>query len=857
MALEKYKKKRNFSKTPEPAGQVFETRADPQVSGAAPGPGEDGAPRPASFAKFSFVIQKHAASRLHYDFRLELDGVLLSWAVPKGPSLDPAEKRLAAHVEDHPIEYQDFEGIIPEGEYGGGTVVVWDRGTWIPKDNPQEAYKRGRMSFQLEGQKLKGGFSLFRITRGKGKEDNWLLVKKNDEFARATKDGDIVVERPESVMTGRTVEEVAQNKDRTWRSNRGREEAQAAAKEIAIPEDAKEAPMPGVDELSPELATLVEEAPEGANWVYEIKLDGYRTLAFIKGGEVHLISRTGKDWTQPLEPIAEACADLGAQTAIVDGEVVAFAENGTTSFQNLQNSFGEGKVDQLAYYLFDLIYLDGRDLRELPLLERKKLLSELMSGLPKKHKLRYSEHFKGNGHKIFTSACKLGVEGIIAKRADSAYLSKRTKDWVKVKCTKRQELIIGGYTDPEGSRSGIGALLVGVRDEKTDELVYAGKVGTGFTKKSLEEMAEKLSALEIEESCFDRGGPTKRTKGIHFVEPKLIAEIAFAEWTQEGILRHPSFQGLRTDKSAAEVVREAPAPAEVALPAEVKLTNPDRVLYENPSITKKQIAEYYAAIADYMLPHVSERPLMIVRCPEGMKKACFHQKHAMPGMHKAIKLVEIEESDEVKQTLYVDDVAGLVALAQMSALEIHTWGARIDKVEKPDLLVFDLDPDENLELDRLKDAAIAVRNILLELNLKSFVKTTGGKGLHIVAPISRTLSWDKAKAMTAFIADEMVRRDPNKYLATMTKAKRAGKIFVDYFRNGRGATFVAPYSTRARPGATVAMPISWDELPELKATNMYTIANAPERMRALGKDPWAELLTVKQAVKFGGGTRAA
>lgn len=838
MPLEKYKQKRDFSKTPEPEGKAH------------------------TFEKFSFVIQKHAASRLHYDFRLELDGVLLSWAIPKGPSLDPAEKRLAAHVEDHPIEYQDFEGIIPQGEYGGGTVVVWDRGTWVPKDNPQDAYKKGRMSFQLEGHKLKGGFSLFRISRGKGKEDNWLLVKKNDEFARPTKDGEITVERPESVMTGRTVEEVAENKDRTWRSNRGREEAQAAAKKISIPEAAKEAPMPKPEELTPELASLVEEAPEGSKWVYEIKLDGYRTLAFIKGGEVHLISRNGKDWTEPMEPIAEACADLGAQTAIVDGEVVAFAANGTTSFQNLQNSFGEGKVDQLAYYLFDLIYLDGRDLRELPLLERKKLLAALMAGLPKKHKLRYSEHFQGNGKKIFTSACKLGVEGIIAKRADSVYLSKRTKDWVKVKCTKRQELVIGGYTDPEGSRSGIGALLVGVRDAESGELVYAGKVGTGFTEKSLRELAEKLSALEIEASSFDRGGPAAPSKGVHFVEPKLIAEIAFAEWTHEGILRHASFQGLRIDKSAKEVVREEAAPAEPSLPApglpeEVKLTNPDRLLYEDPAITKKQIAEYYAAVAEYMLPHIRERPLMIVRCPEGMKKTCFHQKHAMPGMHKAIKLVEIEESDEMKQTLYVDDVAGLVALAQMSALEIHTWGAHIDKVEKPDLLVFDLDPDENLELARLKDAAIAVRDILLELNLKSFVKTTGGKGLHVVAPIARTLSWDKAKAMTAFIADEMVRRDPNKYLATMTKAKRAGKIFVDYFRNGRGATFVAPYSTRARPGATVAMPLTWDELPSLEATNMYTIANAPARMRAIGVDPWAELLTIKQAVKFGGGTRAA
>jgi bifunctional non-homologous end joining protein LigD len=531
MGLAEYKKKRDFAKTPEPAGAE-------QRSG-----------------RFGFVIQKHAATRLHYDFRLELDGVLKSWAVPKGPSLDPNEKRLAAHVEDHPVEYADFEGIIPEAEYGGGTVIVWDRGTWVPHGDPREGYAKGRFSFDLRGEKLQGSFSLFRMKSrsggGRREEDNWLLVKKKDEFAKPLAEGDILVERPESVVTGRSLDQVAEEKDRTWRSNKNRKKAP----KLELPRGAKKTAMPA--ELKPELATLTEEPPSGPGWIYEIKLDGYRTLAFIKGGEIRLISRTGKEWTGPLEPIAAACADLGVENAILDGEVVAFAGDGTTSFQRLQNAFGEGRAGELAYHLFDLIHLDGRDLRGLPLIERKALLRALMERLPKKHKLVFSEHFEGDGRRIFENACKLGVEGVIAKKKDSVYLSKRTRDWLKIKCFRRQELVIGGYSDPEGSRTGIGALLVGYHDPARDgALIYAGKVGTGFTQESLAELARRLARLERKSSPFT-GGP-KPKAGIHFVQPKLVAEVAFSEWTDGGHLRHPSFQGLREDRPPAGVIREKP-----------------------------------------------------------------------------------------------------------------------------------------------------------------------------------------------------------------------------------------------------------------------------------------------------------
>jgi bifunctional non-homologous end joining protein LigD len=799
MALEKYKQKRNFTKTPEPEGKKHTGQ------------------------KYSFVIQKHAASRLHYDFRLELDGVLLSWAVPKGPSLDPAEKRLAVHVEDHPIEYQDFEGIIPEGEYGGGSVIIWDRGTWQPHpENIQEAYKKGRFGFDLFGEKLQGGYTLFRIRAKNPREkgDNWLLVKKADELARPK--SDITTERPQSVVSGLKVEEIGDSQPKVWRSNRG-----------TFPTD-----------VGPELATLVAEAPEGADWIYEIKLDGYRSLAYVEQGASQLVSRTGNDWTATLPSLAKAVTRLPVKSAIFDGEIVALAENGKSDFQKLQNAFGENREKELYYYLFDVLFLDGKDLRDTPLLERKTLLKKLFAKVPAASALRYSEHFEGSGKKVFASACKLGVEGIIAKKKDSLYLSKRTKDWLKVKCLQRGTFIIGGYTDPEGARKDLGALLVGRRDPDDPEtLIYAGKVGTGFTQKMLKEVGGKLAKLKQKTSPFSEASPAGK-KGVHYVEPKLLAEIGYAEMTEEGKLRHPAFLGL-VEPGTKKTASPKAAPA-VKAAVSVKLTNPDRVLYEKDQVTKKQLAEYYEMIAPWMLPHVARRPMMLMRVPDGKKKGSFFQKHVMPGMPKSMKTVEIEQGTGKKQTIYLDSPEGLASLAQISALEAHTWGTHIEHFELPDVLVFDLDPDEKIPFAQVREGAIAVRDLLLKLGLTSFVKTTGGKGLHVVAPIVPSIDWDRAKTLTGAIAGVMVKQDPKRYLDVMTKAKRTGKIFIDYFRNGRGATFIAPYSTRARERPTLAMPISWEELPKIERADMFTIFDMEKRMKALGEDPWAEMLTLEQ-----------
>lgn len=797
MALEKYKEKRNFAKTPEPAGEAQ--------------PGQ----------KYSFVIQKHAASRLHYDFRLELDGVLLSWAVPKGPSLDPAEKRLAVHVEDHPVEYRDFEGIIPAGEYGGGSVIIWDRGRWQPHaEDVQEAYKKGRLGFDLFGEKLHGAFTIFRIRAKNPREkgDNWLLVKKADEHAQETAKGDILVERPESAVSGLTVEEIGSAQPKVWRSNRG-----------TFPTD-----------VEPELASLVPESPEGPEWVYEIKLDGYRSLAYVENGATQLVSRTGNDWTSSLPNIAAACARLRAKSAIFDGEIVALAESGKSDFQLLQNAFGESRTQQLYYYLFDLLFLDGKDLRETPLIERKTLLKALLEKQPPQGTLRFSEHFEGSGKKIFASACKLGVEGIIAKRKDSLYVGKRTRDWVKVKCLQRGAFVIGGWTEPEGARKDLGALLVGRRDEH-GALIYAGKVGTGFTQKKLSELGAMLAKLEQKTSPFGESTPARK-KGVHFVEPSLVAEVSYAEMTDDGILRHPSFLGLEGDAPKA-----AKAPAkEAAKKIAIKMTNPDRVFYEADQVTKKQLAEYYETIAPWMLPHVANRPMMLMRVPDGKKKNAFFQKHVMPGMPPSMKTVEIEQGTGKKETIYINEPEGLVSLAQIGALEAHTWGCHIDHVEQPDLLVFDLDPDEKIPFSQVREGAIAVRDLLVKIGLKSFVKTTGGKGLHVVAPIIPSIDWDRAKNMTGAIAAIMVKQDPKRYLAIMTKAKRTGKIFIDYFRNGRGATFIAPYSTRARDRPTLAMPLSWEELPKIERADAFTLFDIEKRMKAVGADPWAEMLTLKQ-----------
>ena len=781
MSLERYHEKRHFRRTPEPRGRVEK-----------------------SAEGFSYVIQKHAASHLHYDFRLELDGVLLSWAVPKGPSLDPRDKRLAMQVEDHPVEYGGFEGTIPKGEYGGGTVMVWDRGSWEPEGDPRKDYARGRLTFTLHGEKLHGKWHLVRTASDPQGRKRWLLFKGADDEARRS-DGTITEDMPASALTGRSLDEIAADADATWHS-----------KDPPKKKRTTHEPPPAI---APELATLVKEPPEGDEWLHEVKLDGYRILAHLARGKATLYSRNAKDWTERIPQIARAVARLGAKSALLDGEVVALRDDGVSDFQLLQNSLGDSDVP-LAYFVFDLLELDGEDLRGQPLERRKERLAALLAP---RGAVRLSEHVVGGGAKVYANACKLGLEGIVSKRRDAPYREGRGRDWLKIKCGARQEFVIVGWTDPRNTREDFGALLLAVRKGK--KLVYVGKVGTGFTAESLASIAPKLRALATREPPLAH---PPRERGVHWIQPKLVCEIAYGSMTNDGMLRHASFQGLRQDKAAADIVLERPAP---------RVSNEDKILFPESGVRKGDIAEYFERVADWMLPHVAGRPLMLVRCPNGISR-CFVQKHVKEHLPEAVVGVEV---GDVEPHVAVRDAAGLLGLAQAGVIEVHTWGAHEDDIEHPDLLVFDLDPDPSVDWKATIAAARLLRERLASVGLESFVKTTGGKGLHVCCAIEKTLDRDPAKDFTRQIAHAVVREDPAHFIATMTKARRKGKIFIDYFRNGRGATFIAPYSPRARPGAPVAMPLDWDELSPKLRPDHFTVRNAMKRLDALRSDPWEKL----------------
>ena len=798
-SLERYQAKRDFRRTPEPAGRVH-------------------AP-----AGFSFVVQKHHARRLHYDFRLEMDGVLKSWAVPKGPSLDPADKRLAVHVEDHPIEYGGFEGVIPQGQYGGGKVLLWDRGTWIPEGDPSAGYRKGHLKFRLEGVKLRGGWNLVRMD---GK--NWLLIKEKDDAAGT---GDITEERPESVLG-------VEGPPRVWESDRG-------ARAVSRRRPRTGSAMPDAPE--PELATLVEKPPEGDDWLHEIKFDGYRVLCRIDGPDVRLITRRAKDWTESFPTLARAARQLPVRGALIDGELVVLDARGISSFQSLQNALGRGREKDVVYYAFDLLHLDGRDLRELPLSERKDMLARILRKAPRT--IRLVEHVQGEGPIFYQQACDHGLEGIVSKRRESRYASGRTQDWLKVKCLDRQEFVIAGFTDPEGMRSGFGALVLGVHDR--GRFRYAGRVGTGFTATTLEDLHARLKKIQRKSSPFEKPPAGRAAHGVRWVEPRLVAEVAFSGWTDDGILRQARFEGLREDKPAAEVVVERPRSPEPA-PAGFKLTHPDKILYPGQGITKRDLAAYYQSVSDWILPHVVGRALSLVRCPEGQGKTCFYQKHDHDGTPDVLRRVRIPEGTGtgkgVGTYLSVDGLPGLLALAQMGVLEIHPWGSRVDRLEKPDRMTIDLDPAPDVPWSRTVETALALRARLRELGLECFVKTTGGKGLHVVVPLQARQSWDELKEFSGAIAREFVRAAPQQFVATMTKSKRAGKIFLDFFRNTRGATSVAAYSTRARPGAPVSAPVSWEELPRVTSGDAFTLADVPARLERLRSDPWKGFFEIRQSI---------
>jgi len=884
--LQLYRKKRDFRRTPEPKG----------------------APRPAArAAKLRFVIQKHAASHLHYDFRLELSGVLKSWAVPKGPSLDPGEKRLAVMVEDHPIEYGGFEGKIPKGQYGGGTVLLWDRGTWEPRGDGEAALRKGHLAFTLHGKKLQGAFSLVRMGGAEGK--NWLLMKQQDDWARPGARRGVVEERPESVASGKVIEEIAgAARAKVWNSRPAQErvnakkrvkKATASAVDPAAIAGTRAAPMPR--DPSPQLATLVPEAPDGSEWIHEIKYDGYRVLARIEGGRVRMITRGGHDWTDRFAGIAKALRALPVKQAILDGEVAVVLEDGSTSFQALQNQLRSDDSTP-AYFVFDLIYWDGRDLTPVPLERRKEALAALLAAQDADSPVRYSDHVEGRGVRFHAEACRRGLEGIVSKRRTAAYTAGRTGSWLKTKCSSRQEFVIGGYTEPQGARSGLGSLLLGT-NENGDGLRYRGRVGTGFTQESLDELLRKLRPLEIAQPPFSDRPP--RTQGVHWVRPKLVAEVSFGSWTNDGLLRHPSFQGLREDKPAAEVVRESarggngaearkkgkrsppadrrrppdtpprrPPPVREPNPkppvadpptpprkrplrdpvdaeedvAVAGLTSPERVLYPEAGLTKLDLARYYRAVAPHLLAHAAGRPLMLLRCPGGRAAPCFFQKHPGQADLPALGTVRIRERTKTETYYFLRDEAGLLALAQMGVLEIHVWGARSDALERPDRVVFDFDPAPGSSWKDILRGARRVRERIEALGLECFVKTTGGKGLHVVVPTRRGPTWDDVKEFSGAIASAMTREDPERFTTHLAKARRGGRIFIDTLRNRRGATWVAPYSPRARAGAPVSMPLSWDQLTPATRPEAFAMARLLNRRRRARADAWAGIEGVRQTI---------
>jgi bifunctional non-homologous end joining protein LigD len=845
-ALDTYRKKRNFKSTSEPEG------ATPTSGGN------------------SFVIQKHDATRLHYDFRLEMDGVLKSWAVTKGPSLFPGEKRLAVHVEDHPLEYGDFEGTIPKGEYGGGTVIVWDRGTWKPIYDAAKGYKKGHLEFELEGEKLGGHWHLVRMHGKPGeRRENWLLIKGEDAAARPAGAPDILEERPESIKTGRLLAEVA-GEAPGWSSKSGKispkkapvpRKAKAKSPEDSDPEaaaptidaaslkGATAAPLP--DFIEPSLATLVAAPPVGKRWIHEVKFDGYRLQARIEAGRVKLLTRSGLDWTKKFgKPVVEALQGLPIGTALIDGELVVENGAGASDFSALQADLSEGRSDRFSFYAFDLMHLDGYDLRQVPLFRRKEVLEQVI-GLDAAP-LRYSGHFDENGGLVLRHACRLSLEGVISKVRDASYQPGRGKSWVKSKCSSRQEFVIGGYVPSSTSRKAIGSLVLGLYDE--DRLEHVGRVGTGFSGTVAEDLFKRLERVKTTASPFDGKLTSEESRLVRYVRPELVAEVEFRAWTADGHLRHASFRGLREDKPAREIVREIPKSDVKAAPPSkpsIRLTHGDRVYWPDEGVTKEGLANYYSEVWRYMAPYVTGRPLALLRCPSGITGQSFFQKHAWKGLSSSIVLVKDPKEAGDEPLIAIDSLDGLIGLVQAAVLEIHPWGSTVAEWERPDTITMDLDPGEDVDWPSVISAAREVRERLKVAGLESFVKTSGGKGLHIVASVKPSADWPQVKDLTKSMADSMASDSPDLYVSTITKSKRRGKILIDYLRNQRGMTAVAPYSTRARPGASVSMPLDWSELSPGIGPSYFTVENAPTRLSALTSDPWEDFKAAAAPLEIG------
>ncbi|MFM0393617.1 DNA ligase D [Paraburkholderia phytofirmans] len=983
--LDLYNRKRRFDDTPEPAG----TRAKRK-------PGGRKTTRQAVHETLSYVIQEHDARRLHYDFRLELNGTLLSWAVPKGPSLDPSVKRLAVHVEDHPVEYGSFEGEIPPGNYGAGSVIVWDRGTWEPVGGAAEAarsYAAGKLKFHLHGEKLQGGWTLVRShMRGSGDKEQWLLIKERDDEARDESDYDILKKRPGSVLSGsasvdkgkktttadtKATRKTAASDAKSTAKRVGKGGAKSASSTRADPtrpdivatrntqslrelaatpsiEGAVKARLPAT--FKPQLATLVDAAPPGVEWSYEIKFDGYRVLARIdrtaKGSDVQVFTRAGNDWTAKFSKQVKAFEQLGIESAWLDGEAVVLDQNGVPNFQALQNAFDANRPQDIIVYLFDIPFLNGYDLRGVPLEQRRAILRALMEDVDDSV-LRFSNNFDFSAEDLLRSACDMALEGIIGKRRDSGYLSGRSSTWIKLKCRRRQEFVIGGYSEPSGSRAAFGALLLGVYDSK-GKLNYAGRVGTGFDAALLRSVKKELDAHATQRMPFAAAPRERSRTPVHWVEPVLVAECNFAEWTGDGIVRQASFVSLRNDKPARQIVKETPrqgadvqqqsdsisddapkqraarktsgstvaasgeekagaakskakaktadvteggvgkpgaepddgakvgatktaatktaatkttagkttatkpktakpTPAKsttAAPPAEVagvRISHPDRVIDKSSGARKIDLVQYYESVAEWMLPHLKDRPVSLVRAPEDIGGELFFQKHS-----QKLSIPNVTQHPGLDPghppLITVDTIKALVGAAQMGTVEFHTWNAVASNIEKPDRVVFDLDPDAALGWERMIEAAQLTRSLLEELGLKSFCKTSGGKGFHVVVPLAKQAGWDEVKDFSQAVAQHMAATLPKYFSAKMGAQNRKQKIFVDYLRNNRGSSTVAAFSARARPGLGVSVPLAWDEVASTTGGDQWTIENLHERLADLKSDPWADYAKTRQRI---------
>jgi len=837
--LKSYRSKRDFRRTPEPAAGGRRSKA------------------------LSFVIQKHHASHLHYDLRLELEGTLKSWAVPKGPSLDPQLKRMAVQVEDHPISYGGFEGTIPEKQYGAGSVIVWDRGTWLPAGDPSAGLKSGKLKFELKGEKLRGHWTLVRMHGKDGeKQPPWLLIKEKDDQAQPAASYDVLEALPNSVLTGqplpaktRVLAKAAPIKKTPTQSR-----TKAASKtgtRPRLPPGAVKAELP--EQLSPELATLVTALPaDGGDWLYEIKFDGYRLLTRIEGKSIRCFTRNGHDWSAKLPALVKTLSQPGWRSAWLDGEIVVQGKDGVPDFGALQNAFDSASTSQIVYYVFDLPFYAGYDLRQLPLVARRDILRALIQAAALDH-LRFSETFDSGAQDLLDSARTLGLEGVIGKRASSAYVSRRSLDWIKLKTRLRQEFVIGGYTDPKGSRAGLGALLLGVYDGE-GKLNYVGNVGTGFDDQTLESLQARLAPLAAPRPAF-AGLPTS-VKG-HWVKPALVAEVVFAQWTHAGHIRHAVFRGLRSDKDARKVTRESALPMEkvmqagkpaarpaktgaarksspgkpVAHTGKLRITHPERVIDASTGLTKLDLIQHYALVAPLMLPHLKARPVALVRAPDGIQGELFFQKHAQATAIPGIQLLDPDFDPGHAPLLEIASADTLLAAAQLNVMEFHTWNATTRAIGKPDRMIFDLDPGEGVPWAQVQEAAQLVHAFLTELGLPAFLKTSGGKGLHVVVPLASAFDWDTVKNFSQAIVQHLSRVIPERFVAKSGPTHRVGKIFPDYLRNGFGATTVCAWSVRARPGMGVSVPVGWDELAGLDSAAHWSATNIAERLAA-GNSPW-------------------